>query len=969
MPRLVAQTTDGYLWFGTITGLWRFDGVRFTPWSPPNGQKLLSPRINSLLGTPDGSLWIGTALGLSRWQNDHLTNYENDRGVVTAIIQARDGTIWIQKTPSTVGVGPLCQIVESGMQCYGKAEGIPSGIYFSLAQDGDGNLWLGGDTHLVRWAPDSQRVYNPTALKANEGQTGIMGLAIDPNGSVWAGVPGLGPGLQLQHLMQGVWKPFMAPRLQIGIRVQALYIDRQKALWVGTVDQGIYRICGDKIEHFGSADGLSGDYVLNFLEDHEGDLWVVTSKGVDSFRDLSVINFSAREGLTSEEVDSILATKDGDLWIGGDGSLDLLRHNQITSIGWGKGLPGHQVASLFEDHAGRLWVGVDDALTVYTEGKFRRINKSDGTATGMIVGITEDVDHNIWAESRGADRPLFRIQDFQIKEEFSAPRMPAARRVAANPGGGLWLGLMNGDLARYRDGRIETFHFQHSQDSRVEQVTVNPDGSVLGATAFGLIAWRNGKQLTLTTRNGLPCDSVYSFISDDHSNLWLYSQCGLVEIANADVKKWWEDDSILLQPRIFDALDGAQTDYAPFQGAARSPDGRLWFASGIALQTIDPDHVLANSIAPPVYVEGITADRRNYVPRAGLVLPALTRDLEIDYTALSFPAPQKVRFRYELEGRDGSWQEPGTRRQAFYTDLRPGKYRFHVIASNNGGVWNEQGASLDFNIAPAWYQTNWFRVACAASSLLLLWFIYQLRLRQLHHQFSIGLEARVNERTRIARDLHDTLLQSFHGLLLRLQTAAHLLPTRPDEAKATLDSTIEQASQAIAEGRDAVQSLRSSTVITNDLVVAIRTVAEDLAAAETSRPAPVVEVAVEGTARKIHPIVHDEAYRIVTEVLRNAFHHAQANRIEVEIRYDAHQLRLRVRDDGKGMDAQLLEDEGRAGHFGLPGIRERAQLIGGSVELWCKLGSGTEVELTVPASTAYDAGHSRRTSSISDKEA
>jgi ligand-binding sensor domain-containing protein len=287
MPRVVAQTTDGYLWFGTIAGLWRFDGVRFTPWTPPNGQKLLSPRFNSLLGTPDGSLWIGTALGLSRWQNDHLTNYENDRGVVTAIIQARDGTIWIQKAPSTVGVGPLCQIVESVVRCHGKAEGIPVGTYFSLAQDGDGNLWLGGDTHLVRWAPDSQRLYNPTALKANEGQTGIMGLAVDPNGSVWAGVPGLGPGLQLQHLTQGVWKPFIAPRVQIGIRVEALYIDRQKALWVGTVDQGIYRICGDQIEHFGSADGLSGDYVLNFLEDHEGDLWVVTSKGVDSFRDLS----------------------------------------------------------------------------------------------------------------------------------------------------------------------------------------------------------------------------------------------------------------------------------------------------------------------------------------------------------------------------------------------------------------------------------------------------------------------------------------------------------------------------------------------------------------------------------------------------------------------------------------------------------------------------------------------------------
>jgi ligand-binding sensor domain-containing protein/signal transduction histidine kinase len=968
MPRTVAQTTDGYLWFGTIAGLWRFDGVRFTPWTPPDGQKLLSPRINSLLGTPDGSLWIGTALGLSRWQNDHLTNYVNDQGVVTAIIQAQDGTIWIQKTPSTGDAGPLCQVTENGMQCHGKADGIPAGAYSGLVQDSEGNFWLGGDTTLVRWAHDSQTVYSLSALKMNEGGGGIMGLAADPDGSLWVGAPGLRAGLDLQHLARGVLKPFIAPQFHTSIVVQTLFLDRQKALWVGT-SEGLYRIYAGQIEHFGSADGLSGDYVLHLLEDHEGNLWVVTSKGVDSFRDLSVTHFSAREGLTSEEVDSVLAAKDGGIWIGGSESLDLLRNDHITSIRTGHGLPGHLVTSLFEDHAGRLWVGVDDALTVYADGKFRRINRRDGTATGMIVGITEDVEHNIWVESRGSGKPLFRIQDFKIKEEFSAPQMPTARRVAANPGGGLWLGLMNGDLARYQGGRVETFHFQHAQDSRVEQVTVNPNGSVLGATAFGLIGWRNGRQLTLTMRNGLPCDSVYSFISDDHGNLWLYSQCGLVEIANADVKKWWDDTNIVLQPKVLDALDGAQTDYAPFQGAAKSSDGRLWFASGIALQTIDPNHVLANSIAPPVYVEEIIADRRSYAARAGLVLPALTRDLEIDYTALSFAAPQKVRFRYRLEGRDTGWQEPGTRRQAFYTDLRPGKYRFHVIARNNSGVWNEDGASLDFNIAPAWFQTSWFRVACTSAFLLLLWFVYQLRLRQLHHQFNIGLEARVKERTRIARDLHDTLLQSFHGLLLRLQTAANLLPTRPDDAKIKLDGAIDQASQAIAEGRDAVQSLRSSTIVTNDLAVAIRTLGEELAGVDSSEKAPVFEVAVEGDPKELRPIVRDEVYRITGEALRNAFRHAQATRIEVDIRYSSQDLRLRIRDNGKGIDAQLLGNQGRTGHFGLHGMRERAKLMGGNVELWSNVGSGTEIELTIPAANAYETHASRLSSWLSRKDA
>jgi signal transduction histidine kinase len=378
------------------------------------------------------------------------------------------------------------------------------------------------------------------------------------------------------------------------------------------------------------------------------------------------------------------------------------------------------------------------------------------------------------------------------------------------------------------------------------------------------------------------------------------------------------------------------------------------------LQTIDPDHVLANSIAPPVYVEGITADRRNYVAGAGLVLPALTRDLEIDYTALSFPAPQKVRFRYKLEGRDGSWQEPGTRRQAFYTDLRPGKYRFHVIACNNSGVWNEGGASLDFNIAPAWYQTYWFRVACAATFLSLLWFIYQLRLRQLHHQFSIGLEARVNERTRIARELHDTLLQSFHALLLHFQTGIELLPGHPVEARKTLELAIDRSDQAIAEGRDAVQGLRSSTVEANDLASSITVLGEELRAEGTNRSPVIFRVKIEGTPKNLHPILQGEVHRVASEALRNAFRHAQAQRIEVEILYSKQWLQLRVRDDGKGIDPKLLSGDGRAGHYGLHGMRERAKLVGGKLAVWSKLDSGTEVELSIPASTAYASAGRRR---------
>ena len=276
-----------------------------------------------------------------------------------------------------------------------------------------------------------------------------------------------------------------------------------------------------------------------------------------------------------------------------------------------------------------------------------------------------------------------------------------------------------------------------------------------------------------------------------------------------------------------------------------------------------------------------------------------------------------------------------------------------MIASNNDGVWNETGALLDFSIAPAYYQTTWFRLSCLACFALLLWALHQFRLRQQAWEFNMRLEERIGERTRIARDLHDTLLQGFHGLLLRFQTVYAMLPGRPEEAKQSLASAIDQAAETITEGRDAVQDLRSSAVESNDLAVAIRAVGEELSADGTNQIAPVFQVEVEGTPRSLHPILRDEVYRIATEALRNAFRHARARQIEVEIRYDDRQLRLSVRDDGKGIDAKVLGGDGHARHYGLPGMRERAKLIGGEMTVWSQLNSGTEVELGIPASVAY----------------
>ena len=424
----------------------------------------------------------------------------------------------------------------------------------------------------------------------------------------------------------------------------------------------------------------------------------------------------------------------------------------------------------------------------------------------------------------------------------------------------------------------------------------------------------------------------------------------------AEFDAWASDPEQQIRTTVFDSSDGVRNfglEFGYSSVVAKASDGRLWFLPFGGVSIINPLDLAFNKLPPPVDIHQIVADRRTYDTSSLVRLPPLVRDLQIDYTALSLVAPEKNRFRIKLEGRDSDWQDVGTRRQAFYTDLGPGTYQFRVVASNNSGVWNEAGAALEFSIAPAYYQTRWFQAANVGGVFALLWAAYRLRIRQVARQFNRTLDARVSERTRIARELHDTLLQSFHGLLLQFQTASYLLTERPAEAKEQLDGAIDHAAKAITEGRDAVQALRASTVERNDLAVAVRTLGDELATDASVRQPPTFSVAVEGQTRDLHPIVRDEIYKIAAEALRNAFRHAHAGLVEVEIRYDDEQFRLRVRDDGQGIDPAVLASQGLEGHYGLRGMPERAALIGGTLAVWSEVGAGTEVELRLPASIVY----------------
>ena len=970
------QTPDGYVWLGTESGLLRFDGVRPVQWQPPAGQQLPGSLITFLLAAHDGTLWIGTFSGLASWKDGKLRTIPELAGQsVTSILETHDGTVWIGIYAESGG--GVCYIRSGVVRCEHESAKFGTGV-MALYEDSKGTLWLGLRNGLLRWKPGS-----PQFFSIPEDSFGVTSFLEDAQGQLL-----FSSSAGIRRLVDGRVEPYPSSGSVYHWGVTRMFRDHDGGIWVGTAEHGLVHIREQgEMDVFSNADGLSGDYVTRFLEDREGNIWVATWDGVDRFRAYTIPTISTNQGLSSATALSVLASKDGSVWIGTVSALNQSKSGQISLFGSRGGtkksdgkLNGKPPTSLFQDSGGRIWVATSAAsgeLGYLRDDRFIPIRGFPG---GTVRSIAEVPSGHLWLASQQFG--LIHVYEGRVLQQIPWAGLGHggfAQVLVADPSQrGLWLGFQKGGVAYFADGALRASYSAENGlgQGRVSDLRFGTQGALWAATATGLSRIKDGHVTTLTSTNGLPCDQVVATIEDNDHSMWLYLACGLVRITQAELDAWVTDPGRLVSTKLFDSYDGVRTHsaaggFSPLM--TKSADGKIWFLPWDGVSVIDPHHLTFNKIPPPVHIEQIVADRKTYwqnlsgdASSSHPRLPPLVRDLRIDYTALSFVAPEKVLFRYKLEGMDRDWQDVGNRRQAFYNNLPPRNYRFRVMACNNSGVWNEAGTFLDFSIAPAYHQTTWFRVSCAAAFLALLWALYQLRLRQLAYQFNMRLEERVSERTRIARDLHDTLLQSFQGLMLHFQTGIDQLPGRPAEARKTLETALDRADQAIAEGRDAVQGLRTSTVETNDLASAIRTLGEELRAEGTNQNSVLFEMEVEGTPRNLHPILRDEVYRIAGEALRNAFRHARAQRIEVEILYGERWLRLRVRDDGKGIDPKLLSGDGPAGHYGLHGMRERAKLVGGRLAVWSKLDSGTEVELSIPASTVY-AKPARHRSWLSEK--
>ena len=759
------------------------------------------------------------------------------------------------------------------------------------------------------------------------------------------------------RIAQGKTEPY---RIQGGAALSnyRLFRDRDGGLWIGTSGQGLVHVHNGRTDVFTRVNGLSSDEVTTLFEDREGDIWVATYEGLDRLRELPVVNVSKKQGLATDAVWSVLADKDGGVWLSGRNGLDRLKDGKVTNFRKSDGLPDDSTLSVFQDDSGRIWAFTTKGLAQFDGRRFTPVREAPGREA-VFAGYS---DH-IWL-SHG--RGLSHLLDGHLVEEFSWPRLRRAAMayaIAADPqGGGLWLGFyIGGGVDYFKGGQIRRSY--NSADGLgaggVTYVRLDPDGRLWAATQGGLSVIQEGRVATLTGKNGLPCDTVHWATEDDDNSTWLYMACGLVRINPAELYAWIANPKRMVQVAVFDGSDGVRLHSRPFSSytapVGKSTDGKLWFTAGDGVSVIDPRHLPVNKIPPPVHIESIKADGKSYDVKRGTRLPALVRDVTIDYTALSLVAPEKVHFKYKLEGQDRDWKEVINDREAQYTNLPPRNYRFRVMASQQ-----QRRVERDRRLAgvfhrPAYYQTNWFRASLVAAFFLVLWALYRLRLHQLAREFNAQLEGRVDERLRVARDLHDTLLQSFQGLVPVFQTARNLLPGQSDRAVEVVDEGLHDAADAIVEGRSAIQNLRAQPSLDPDLGTLLNAAGQELAQSpEAEGSAPAFRVVVEGSRLPLVPLLRDEIYRIGREVLRNAFRHAHAGRIEAEIRYDRDMFRLRIRDDGKGIDSSVLKEGARTGHFGLPGMHERAKKIGARLKIWSEPGAGTEAELTVPARIAYE---------------
>lgn len=950
-PTSMAQSIDGYLWLGSPSGLYRFDGLRFDQVDLPRDARISSWSVYSLYAPASGGLWIGFAFGGAALLKDgQMKAYGKEDGLppgsVQAIEQQRDGTTWAGTSAG------LARFDGSRWHPVGAESGYTIGATFILFVDSADTLWAASPDRVL-FLDRGQTQFREARAQGRR----FLSIGESGTGTVWLMS---NDGTQrVQALRRN-----SNPDRQARSFPRNFLVDREGSVWLGSGNEGVSRFVHPETvapaflpgteradDSFLPKDGLTGEGGGGgvWLEDREGNVWVVTEQGLDRFSEQNVNRgLPIRTGeppLFSAFSSALAAGDDGALWFGGVNFPAFEVKGARVTVHDDLG----PIDCIVRSTDGTMWLGGRKGLWHYVEGRFDRTDRPPSTLS--VQALTTDRAGRLWASFMGREA-VFRLEHGEWIEGGGIAALPKRTPVslATDSKGRVWFGYLSGRVAMLDGDAVRVF-------ADTEPLAV---GNVSAIAGSGDTVWAGGEfglarfdgvrfRPVLGDAPGL-FDNITGIVATADGDVWVNSRAGIVHLSASQARQAADATSDRVTPELFGSLDGVLGNPArirPLPTAVQGTDGRLWFTRGVDLFSIDPTRIARNRLPPPVLVQAVTVGDRAYPPTTDLTLPKRTDALRIDYVGLSLTLAEKVRYRYKLDGVDADWQDAAGRRQAFYTNLNPGPHHFHVMAANNDGVWNEAGATLDFVIPPTFVQTGWFVAICAICAIAVVTLAIRLRFRRLAGQMRLRFDERVAERERIARELHDTLLQGTQALVFKVQAAAQRA-RKGEPNHDMLEDALVHADEVITEGRDRIQDLRVPSDADADLGRSLAAVGAELARADVD-----FGVVVEGSTRALNEAVRDEAYRIGREALLNAFRHARATSIEVQIIYAEKDFRLRVRDDGIGIDAGQSRVGSRPGHWGLPGMRERARTVGAELEIWSRPGAGTEVELTIPAAAAF----------------
>ncbi len=931
--RAIAQTKDGYLWIGTDEGLAQFDGYDFVVFNKENGA-LPSNSVGALWAAKDGSLWIGTLGGLTRYHNGKFTTFTKKDGLddtsVNSITEDPSGAIWV------VDGVYLNRFQNGKFANYSPRQGLPIQALRTVYCGRDGNIYAAGFGGVVR-------------------QEGDRFVSV------------LGP---------------------VGDIVSSLLQDLHGNLWVGGSFGVLTRSPSGDLHHYTIEDGLPDNYVRAVWEDRDGNLWAGTDGGLARLQNGRFVSSPLASSHERDWVRCIYEDTAGNLWVGMNSGLNRLRNDLFSMYGAAEGLPSDEPTTVYQDHRGRVWIGFHDrGLVQLVDGKPARVyTQKDGLPSNEIFSIRENGDGDLLIAARGGpsrmhdgrfvntvwNDPLNRrvafdfLQDRSGKQWVATPagviELEGNRSHIAIPGGlqvnddpvvlcetrdgSLWAGAYGAGLWRLNNGQLRLYTVADGLSSnQIRSLVEGTDGTLwIGTFGGGLDAMRDGRFFHVSARDGLLSDNVSHIEDDGQGSLWLSTTRGICRVRKQDIWDLVSGKIKEIQPVNYGVADGLRSaqcapGYPTSRGGTRSSDGRLWFPTSRGLAVLDPNDRPAAVAAPVVHLLEVAVDGRPISVAAGAKLPTGSGRMQFRYTGIYLSAPERVRYAYRLEGLDGDWISSLARRVTNYNSLPHGRYRFTVRAAVPNGPSGE--TSFAFELLPHFYETAWFRYLCAALAAAGIWGLYNLRLRQIRQRFSLVLE----ERGRLAREIHDTLAQGFVGISSQLDAVALTLNGHVDVARKHLDLARKMVRHSLTEARRSVMDLRASALEGHDLPAALSEAAPQWTAGSTVQ----IRVDVQGENRPLPEETEQHLLRIAQEAVTNAVKHARASHVSIHLEMASRELSLRVADNGRGFEQDEAFSE-VGGHFGLLGMRERAERLGGELHLHSEPGRGTEVAVTVPIS-------------------